>query len=112
MKKKEHPLHKGLYATEDGKIWYKNGNPISTNFNGTREKFAVKRDNKTLNFGLRRFIWECMSGEPLDKKWVVLGKNKSNAYKDLYIMSKSEQTSNIYKEIWRKKREQKNGTTK
>ncbi len=110
MKRKEHPIVKGLYATEDGKVWYENGKPIATNYNGTREKFAVKRENRILNFGLRRFIWECITGEVLDKNMVVVGTDKSNAFKDLKIMSKSEQTSQIYKEIWRKKRE--NGKTK
>lgn len=102
--KKQHPKYKFLFGTEEGKIYYENGKEIPTNKLGTRERFTVKKNNKCINFGVRRFLWECMTGKELDRKWVVIGEGDSNQYKDLKCITKSEHASKIYTEIWEKRR--------
>lgn len=107
--KTQHPKFKFLFATDDGKVYYENGKQVATNKNGTREKFVVKDKNgKCLNFGLRRFLWECKTGEVLDKKYVVIGKGDSNKFKDLQCITKSEHASKVYKKIWEDYRKRKN----
>lgn len=101
--KKKHPTY-DLYADENGIVYYENGNKIPTYKQSTRETFVVRKDGKCLNFGLRRFIWECMTGQVLDKSWVIVGKEDSNHINDLSKVSKSEHASNIYKEIWKRKK--------
>ena len=101
--KKKHPKY-GLYADEEGKCYYENGNLIPTQKKSTRETFVVKKDGKCLNFGVRRFVWECQNDEILDKKWVIVGKGDSNRINDLSKVSKSELSSKIYTDIWEKRR--------
>lgn len=103
--KKKHPTFTRLSASEDGTIFYENGNKVPTNKKGTREQFVVKKDGKCYNFGVRRFVWECINNKVLDKKYVVVGKNDSNHIKDLEVMTKSEHSSKVYTDIWKRKKE-------
>ena len=102
--KKSHPVYTNLWADSQGNAYYDNGSKIPTFKLSTRETFCVKNEGKSLNFGLRRFIWECMTGKVVDRKYIVRGKGDSNKFEDLELITKSQQASEVYTNIWRKKR--------
>ena len=107
--KKPHPKYPFLYSTLEGEIYHENRN-VPTQKAGTRETFVVRNGKKFINFGVRRFIWECQTGKELEEGFVITSNTNSNHFNNLIKMSKSEHASKVYTEIWRKNRE--NGKTK
>jgi len=98
---KEHPKHKGYYASDDGNIITPSNNTLKPLYINTQYKTIV--NGKRISYN--RFLKECEIGRELCKDEVVYpidGDQENRRISNLDIRSKSEHQRLVMEKRWQK----------